>query len=89
MVMDSHIAYASRSQMRTRRVNTLFKFVSYSIDENRVSNHLWFVSMKRYAAVKVRGGVRPGSRMLEGAGPVGPALLEPDADLVGVSLERR
>ena len=32
--------------------------------------------MKRYAAVKVRRGRYPGSRMLEGAGPAGPVLLE-------------
>ena len=34
--------------------------------------------MKRYAAVKVRRGRYPGSRMLEGAGPAGPVLLESD-----------
>ena len=45
------------------------------------------VSMKRYAAVKVRRGRYPGSRMLEGAGPAGPVLLELSQTVV--SLERR
>ena len=41
--------------------------------------------MKRYAAVKVRGGQRPRSRMLGRAGPVGPFLLE----LMTIGLPRK
>ena len=55
--------------------------------ENRVNYPFTRVSisMKRYAAVKVRGGQRPRSRMLEGAGPVGPVLLE----LMTIGLPRK
>ena len=43
---------------------------------NRSGSHDVSISMKRYAAVKVRGACHPGSRMLGRAGAVGPFLPE-------------
>ena len=81
MVMVSHIAlhrdrrcvYSAPPPSREGMIEYTYRFDLMRIVSNQMN---WFVSMKRYAAVKVRGGSDPQGRMLGRAGPVGPLLLE-------------